>query len=106
MAKEKKVSRSKVFYSCLQELAERHRTEAMAEGYKGAGMSDMFFALVLIYIIGLVIGTLIAVIEKPADLDESIGRAILWFLVVFAVLFRGLWKTLGYVWNNMWEEVK
>ena len=34
MAKEKKVSRSKVFYSCLQELAERHRTEAMAEGYK------------------------------------------------------------------------
>lgn len=34
IAKEKKISRSKVFSSCLQELAERHKFAAMAEGYK------------------------------------------------------------------------
>lgn len=34
IAKEKKVSRSKVLSSCLRELAERHRVAEMAEGYK------------------------------------------------------------------------
>lgn len=34
VAREKKISRSKVLASCLQELAERHRAADMAEGYK------------------------------------------------------------------------
>ena len=34
VAREKKISRSKVVSSCLQELAERHRVAEMAEGYK------------------------------------------------------------------------
>ena len=33
IAREKKISRSKVLSSCLQELAERHRIAEMAEGY-------------------------------------------------------------------------
>jgi metal-responsive CopG/Arc/MetJ family transcriptional regulator len=33
IALEKKISRSKVVASCLQDLAEKHRTEEMAEGY-------------------------------------------------------------------------
>lgn len=33
IAREKKISRSKVLSSCLQELAERHKAEEMAEGY-------------------------------------------------------------------------
>lgn len=34
IAREKKISRSKVLSSCLQELAEKHRIAEMAEGYK------------------------------------------------------------------------
>ena len=34
IAKERKISRSKVVSSCLQELAEKHRVAEMAEGYK------------------------------------------------------------------------
>ncbi len=34
IAREKKISRSKVIASFLQELAEKHRDEEMAEGYK------------------------------------------------------------------------
>ena len=34
IARERKISRSKVFSSCLQELLTRHRTAQMAEGYK------------------------------------------------------------------------
>jgi len=33
LAKEKRVSRSKVFSSCLREMAEQHRVAEMAEGY-------------------------------------------------------------------------
>lgn len=34
IAREKKISRSKVLSSCLRELAERHKVQEMAEGYK------------------------------------------------------------------------
>jgi len=34
IAREKKISRSKVVSTCLQEFAEKHRTLEMAEGYK------------------------------------------------------------------------
>ena len=34
IAREKKISRSKVLSSCLRELAERHKLAQMAEGYK------------------------------------------------------------------------
>ncbi len=34
IAKEKKISRSKVVSSCLQDLAEKHRVAEMAEGYR------------------------------------------------------------------------
>lgn len=34
IAREKKISRSKVLSSCLRELAERHKATRMAEGYK------------------------------------------------------------------------
>lgn len=34
IAREKKISRSKVVSSCLQELAEKYRIAEMAEGYK------------------------------------------------------------------------
>jgi len=34
MARENRTSRSKVFSSCLQELAQRHRTDEMAQGYQ------------------------------------------------------------------------
>ncbi|MFC1979666.1 DUF6364 family protein [Chloroflexota bacterium] len=33
LAKKKKISRSKVFSSCLSEMAEKHRVAEMAEGY-------------------------------------------------------------------------
>lgn len=36
VAREKKVTRSKVFFSCLQELAEKRRVAEMAEGYRVA----------------------------------------------------------------------
>ena len=44
MAREKRVSRSKVFSLCLQELAERHRTAEMAEGYKAMAEEHKQFA--------------------------------------------------------------
>ena len=44
MAREKRVSRSKVFSLCLQELAERHRTAEMAEGYKAMAEEQKQFA--------------------------------------------------------------
>ncbi len=34
IAREKKISRSKVLSSCLRELAERHKAREMAEGYR------------------------------------------------------------------------
>jgi metal-responsive CopG/Arc/MetJ family transcriptional regulator len=34
IAREKKISRSKVFSLCLKELLEKHRAEEMAEGYR------------------------------------------------------------------------
>lgn len=34
IAKEKKISRSKVVTACLQDLAEKERMSAMAEGYQ------------------------------------------------------------------------
>lgn len=34
LAREQKISRSKVVSACLQELAERHRAAEMAEGYQ------------------------------------------------------------------------
>ena len=33
LAKQKKISRSRVFSSCLRDLAEQHRAAEMAEGY-------------------------------------------------------------------------
>lgn len=37
IAKEKKISRSKVVSSCLRDLAEKHRVAEMTEGYKAMG---------------------------------------------------------------------
>ena len=37
IAKENKISRSKVVSSCLQEMAEKHRVAEMTEGYKAMG---------------------------------------------------------------------
>jgi metal-responsive CopG/Arc/MetJ family transcriptional regulator len=44
IAKERKISRSKVFSLCLQELAERHRITEMAEGYKAMAKEQKQFA--------------------------------------------------------------
>ena len=44
IAKEKKISRSKVVSSCLQELAEKHRIAEMAEGYKAIAREQRKFA--------------------------------------------------------------
>ena len=44
LAREKKISRSKVFSSCLQELAKRHRTAEMAEGYEAMAEEQRQFA--------------------------------------------------------------
>ena len=46
IAKEKKISRSKVFSSCLQELAEKHRVAEMAEGYKAMTKEQRKFAAI------------------------------------------------------------
>ena len=44
IAHEKKISRSKVVSSCLQELAEKRMKEKMAEGYKMMTKEHLKFA--------------------------------------------------------------
>ncbi len=44
LARERKVSRSKVFSSCLSEMAEKHRAAEMAEGYKAMAEEQKKFA--------------------------------------------------------------
>ena len=44
IAREKKISRSQVLSSCLQDLAEKHRTAEMAEGYKAMAREQKQFA--------------------------------------------------------------
>ncbi|MCJ7743183.1 MAG: ribbon-helix-helix domain-containing protein [Dehalococcoidales bacterium] len=46
IAREKKISRSKVFSSCLREMAERHKVAEMAEGYKAMAKEQKQFVLV------------------------------------------------------------
>lgn len=46
VAKEKKISRSKVVSSCLEELAEKHRIAEMAEGYKAIAKEQKQFAVI------------------------------------------------------------
>ena len=45
IAREKKISRSKVFSSCLRELVEKHRVAEMAEGYKAMAKEQKRFAI-------------------------------------------------------------
>lgn len=45
IAKEKSISRSKVVSACLQDLAEKHRTIEMAEGYKAMAEEQKKFAV-------------------------------------------------------------
>ena len=44
IARKKKISRSKVVSSCLQELAKKHRAAEMAEGYKAMANEQKQFA--------------------------------------------------------------
>ncbi len=44
IAKEKKISRSKVVSDCLQDLAEKKRAEEMAEGYRAMAKGQKRFA--------------------------------------------------------------
>ena len=44
IAREKKISRSKVVSACLQELAEKQRVAEMAEGYKAMAREQRQFA--------------------------------------------------------------
>ena len=44
VAKERKTSRSKVVSSCLQDLAEKQRIAAMAEGYSAMAKEQKQFA--------------------------------------------------------------
>ena len=44
VAREKKISRSKVFSSCLQELSEKHRIAEMAAGYQALAKEQKQFA--------------------------------------------------------------
>ena len=44
LAKEQKVSRSKVFSSCLKEMAEKYKVAEMAEGYKSMAKEQKQFA--------------------------------------------------------------
>jgi len=46
VAREKKISRSKVVSSCLQELAERYRVKEMTEGYKAMAKEQKQFTAV------------------------------------------------------------
>ena len=43
LAKERKVSRSKVFCSCLKEMAEKYKVAEMAEGYKSMAKEQKQF---------------------------------------------------------------
>jgi metal-responsive CopG/Arc/MetJ family transcriptional regulator len=43
IAKEKKISRSKVVSSCLREMADKHFREKMAEGYKKLAKENLRF---------------------------------------------------------------
>ncbi len=43
LAKERKVSRSKVFSSCLKEMAEKYKVAEMAEGYKSMAKEQKQF---------------------------------------------------------------
>jgi len=44
LAREQKVSRSKIFSSCLSEMAEKYRAAEMAEGYKVMAEEQKQFA--------------------------------------------------------------
>lgn len=44
IAREKKISRSKVVSACLQDLAEKQRVAEMAEGYKAMAREQRQFA--------------------------------------------------------------
>jgi metal-responsive CopG/Arc/MetJ family transcriptional regulator len=44
IAKKKKISRSRVFSSCLREFAERHKVVEMAKGYKAMAKEQKQFA--------------------------------------------------------------
>ena len=44
LAKEQRVSRSKVFSSCLREMAEKYRVAEMTEGYKAMAKKQKKFA--------------------------------------------------------------
>jgi len=44
IAREKKISRSKVVSACLQDLAEKRRVAEMAEGYKAIAREQRQFA--------------------------------------------------------------
>ena len=44
IARERKISRSKVVASCLQELAEQRFRESMAEGYRRMAKGSLTFA--------------------------------------------------------------
>ncbi len=44
IAKEKKISRSKVVSSCLQEMAQKRFEEKMAEGYRKMAKESLAFA--------------------------------------------------------------
>lgn len=44
IAREKKISRSKVVSACLQDLAEKQRVAEMAEGYKAMAREQRRFA--------------------------------------------------------------
>ena len=44
LAKEQKVSRSKVFSSCLKEMAEKYKVAEMTEGYKSMAKEQKQFA--------------------------------------------------------------
>ncbi|OGO17293.1 MAG: hypothetical protein A2Z02_06150 [Chloroflexi bacterium RBG_16_48_7] len=44
IAKEKKISRSKVVSSCLQEMAQKRLEERMAEGYRKMAKESLAFA--------------------------------------------------------------
>lgn len=67
-------------------------------------MNEILYPLAFIYVVGLAIGVLIGIIDKPASPDESLGRAILWPLIVLAFILRGLVKTLVYIWRTMWGD--
>lgn len=44
IAAEKKISRSKVVYQCLQDLAEKRLQQKLAEGYKALAKDNLKFA--------------------------------------------------------------